>query len=418
MTVTGLSASTLYHYRAASRDAAGNLRVSADFTFTTDAPDTTPPVFTAIAATLLTADSARISWSTNEAADTQVDYGLTTAYGQSTALDPTLSLSHGLTLPGLAANTVYHYRVRSRDAAGNLGVSSDRTFKTVGTGSCPCSIWSLTTTPAIAAQNDPAAIEVGVRFRVDVGGDITGLRFYKGPGNVGPHQGSLWTNSGTLLAQAPFVNESATGWQEVVFAAPVPVTANTTYVALYHSASGRYAVNSGYFAAGVDNPPLHALANGVDGSSGVYRYGPSGFPTSTFASSNYWVDAVFVPAPDTTAPTITAVQSVVTETTATVTWTTSEPADWQIEYGLTTGYGSQSTLDATLNTSHLVTLTGLTPGTLSPLPRPKPRRRGEPASVVRRHVHDQPGRHDAAALQRCCRDADYVEQRAYQLDDQ
>ena len=152
--------------------------------------------------TLITSNSARISWTTNEAADTQVDYGLTTAYGSSSSLDTLLSTSHGVALAGLAPGTLYHYRLRSRDVAGNLAISGDGTFTTTGPGVCPCSIWSLTATPAIAAQNDTSAIEVGMRFRSDFDGEIRALRFYKGPGNVGPHRVNLWTNTGTLLAAA------------------------------------------------------------------------------------------------------------------------------------------------------------------------------------------------------------------------
>jgi len=56
-----------------------------------------------------------------------------------------------------------------------------------------------------------------------------------------------------------------------------------------------YAASNGYFLSGVDNTPLHALQDGVDGASGVYRYGGVAFPNSTFNSNNYWVDVVFVP---------------------------------------------------------------------------------------------------------------------------
>ena len=64
----------------------------------------------------------------------------------------------------------------------------------------------------------------------------------------------------------------------------------------YHTNVGNYAYSAAYFAsAGVDKAPLHALANGVSGGNGVYRYGASAFPNSTFNSNNYWVDVVFVP---------------------------------------------------------------------------------------------------------------------------
>src|SRR5262249_25532435 len=38
--------------------------------------------------------------------------------------------SHSVSLGGLAASTVYHYRLKSRDAAGNLATSGDFTFTT------------------------------------------------------------------------------------------------------------------------------------------------------------------------------------------------------------------------------------------------------------------------------------------------
>ena len=87
------------------------------------------------------------------------------------------------------------------------------------------------------------------------------------------------------------------------------ITANTTYVASYFDPQGHYSADNNYFAtAGVDNAPLHALANGVDGANGVYHYGTTiAFPTSTYQSSNYWVDVVFVSTDTATPPTVTSV---------------------------------------------------------------------------------------------------------------
>jgi phosphodiesterase/alkaline phosphatase D-like protein len=128
--LSGLAPSTLYHYRVKSRDGAGNLATSADFTFTTLAADTTAPVISAVQATNVTANGATIGWTTNEGSDTQVEYGTTTAYGTSTTLIPALVTTHSQGLSGLSANTLYHYRVKSRDAAGNLATSGDFTFTT------------------------------------------------------------------------------------------------------------------------------------------------------------------------------------------------------------------------------------------------------------------------------------------------
>ncbi len=126
-------------------------------------------------------------------------------------------------------------------------------------------------------------------------GYITGIRFYKGSMNTGTHVGSLWSSAGTLLARATFTNETASGWQQVTFATPVSITANTTYVASYHTNVGHYAGDNNYFATtGVTNGPLSALATGVSGGNGVYRAGATSvFPNQTWLSSNYWVDVVF-----------------------------------------------------------------------------------------------------------------------------
>ena len=90
----------------------------------------TAPVLSLVTATSGTSTGATITWTTNEAADTQVEYGLTTAYGMATALNTSLLTSHSQTLSGLVAATLYHVRVKSRDAAGNLATSGDVTFTT------------------------------------------------------------------------------------------------------------------------------------------------------------------------------------------------------------------------------------------------------------------------------------------------
>src|SRR5439155_449006 len=115
-------------------------------------------------------------------------------------------------------------------------------------------------------------------------------------GNNGTHIGLLYSSGGTLLAQATLSGETASGWQQVSFATPVAISANTTYIAAYFSTSG-FAYDAGYFAsAGVDNAPLHALRWGVDGPNSLYAYGAAPqFPASASGGSNYWADVVFSP---------------------------------------------------------------------------------------------------------------------------
>ena len=148
----------------------------------------------------------------------------------------------------------------------------------------------------ITDENQP--LEVGVKFRTDVSGFVRGVRFYKGNLNVGTHIGSLWSSSGALLATGTFSGETATGWQELRFSSPIAISADTTYIASYHS-SGYYSATSNDFSvSGVDRESLHILRNGDDGGNGVFNYGAgSTFPTRSSQASNYFVDVIFLPNP-------------------------------------------------------------------------------------------------------------------------
>ena len=92
-----------------------------------------------------------------------------------------------------------------------------------------------------------------------------------------------------------FSGESASGWQQMTFATPVTITANTVYVASYHSNVG-VSLDNGYFTSqGVDNARLHALKfNSGNGANGVYAFGSGTvFPSNGNVDTNYWVDVVF-----------------------------------------------------------------------------------------------------------------------------
>ena len=92
-------------------------------------PDPTPPVISAVSVSALTDTSATINWTTDEVSDSAVDYGTTTAYG-ATVSNAAKSVSHSLSLAGLAPNTTYHYRLRSRNNTGLQAISGDYSFIT------------------------------------------------------------------------------------------------------------------------------------------------------------------------------------------------------------------------------------------------------------------------------------------------
>ncbi|PYU53574.1 MAG: hypothetical protein DMG48_01050, partial [Acidobacteria bacterium] len=162
----------------------------------------------------------------------------------------------------------------------------------------PATIWASTATPTTPDVGSDSPVELGVRFYSDTPGYVTGIRFYKSAANTGAHIGNLWSSSGTLLASASFTSETASGWQQVYFSSPVAITANTAYVASYHTTIGHYAGDASYFAtAGVNRSPLHTYANSSATPEGPYTYGgTSQFPASTYNSANYWVDVAFAPA--------------------------------------------------------------------------------------------------------------------------
>jgi hypothetical protein len=128
--ISGLQASTTYHFRVRSANGSGNLSLSGDNTFTTSSVVVSGPVISAISTGTIATDAAIIKWTTSVQATSQVEYGTTNSYGLQTPTISTLVTSHNQTLNGLQASTTYHYRVKSSDAAGNLSTSGDNVFTT------------------------------------------------------------------------------------------------------------------------------------------------------------------------------------------------------------------------------------------------------------------------------------------------
>ena len=156
VTLSGLSSSTLYHYSVKSRDAAGNLTASRDYSFTTTtAPDTTAPVISSISAGSITSSAATVTWTTNEAATSRVEYGTSTSYGSFSSLDSSLVTSHTVTLSGLTPATVYYFRVLSNDQAGNQATSTGSTFTTQNAPQpdTPASIQDLSVRAGASSRN-------------------------------------------------------------------------------------------------------------------------------------------------------------------------------------------------------------------------------------------------------------------------
>ncbi len=164
-------------------------------------------------------------------------------------------------------NQTYYWQVVAKNASGS-NPSAIWSFTTVASITTASSIWSSLAVPQNPLYSAPP-VTLGTKFQSDVSGNITAIRFYKGAGNNGTHIGLLYSSSGTLLAQATFTGETASGWQQVNLSAPVAIAANTVYIVAYFSSSG-FAYDANYFANnGVYNPPLRALQYGANGPNGV-----------------------------------------------------------------------------------------------------------------------------------------------------
>jgi hypothetical protein len=237
---------------------------------------------------------------------------------------------------------------------------------------CPCSIWGSAVTPPTPDSGDPSSLELGMKFTSDVFGTVNGVRFYKAAANTGTHVGSLWTESGTLLASATFTNETASGWQQVNFSTPVQISPHTTYVVSYLAPNGHYSAEPYYFynpppTGGnmLNSPPLHAVPASDTTTNGLYAYTSTpSFPTGSFDATNYWVDPVFTPA----APPgqVTEVSATPQAAAATVSWSAPTSGGVAGTYTVTPYIGSTAQKATTVTGTPpetSVTVIGLTPGT-------------------------------------------------------
>jgi hypothetical protein len=257
---------------------------------------------------------------------------------------------------------------RAIDDSANIGKASTPVEVAIA---CPCSMLGART-PTIPDAGDNGSITLGVKFRSDVAGTISGIRYYKATANTGTHVGSLWTASGQLLGEATFKSETTSGWQQVEFASPVSIQANTVYVAAYFAPNGHYSDTAWQMSEPPATGPsiLHQgdleMLPDTEGGNGLYEYGSTGtFPTHAYHADNYWVDVLFTPK---TKPLVPGAPTAVTATgelgQATVTWTAPTSGGAVESYKVTPYIGStaQTSVTVPAGTTEKV-VTGLTGGT-------------------------------------------------------
>ena len=137
--------------------------------------------------------------------------------------------------------------------------------------------------------DDGGSVELGVKFTSSKDVDVVGVRAYRT--DAGSITGSLWQTDGTRLAGPADVAAAGThAWKDMPFDDPIPVNVGQTYIASYFAPNADYAfewdrfTNSSYTVG-----PITAQQSVTGDGNGVFTYGTSAFPTSTFRDTNYWV---------------------------------------------------------------------------------------------------------------------------------
>ena len=267
-------------------DAVYNTVDTTPLTVTKASPD--PGAASVSATTKLTAtfsrsiDPSTVSFNLLDS-DNQVVSGTKTTSSNSATFTP---------LQSLAPATTYTGTVTATAANGvNMAAPYQWSFTTGRPpsvpGVCPCSVFDDEDQPTSDPIADGTSLRLGMAFRADTAGQITGVRFFKAPGSATPHDVYLYSGAGVEMARATAVTEASSGWQEVTFAAPVAVEANTTYIAAFQASDGKYYGKSGALGSVIDAAPLHTVSTG-----GRYAYGTAAMTNTS--SANYFVDPVFV----------------------------------------------------------------------------------------------------------------------------
>jgi Domain of unknown function (DUF4082)/Fibronectin type III domain/Bacterial Ig domain len=361
VTIIGLTPNQAYTFTVTASNPAGSGPSSAPSNPVMPTPMTPPTAPTNVSATPASGQ-AMVSWTTPSGNGGTPITGYTVIPYIGTQAQTAVQVNNGsatsAVVPNLTNGASYTFTVSATNS--------------IGTGPTSPASNSVTpedtifdfATPSAIDSGDPNAVELGAKFTADLGGSVYGIRFYKAPANTGTHAVHLWTASGQLLAGAYVTNETPSGWQTMLFDIPVQISAGTTYVASYYAPNGHYSVTSSGLGVAVNNPPLHAVTNGVS-PNGVYVYGGNAqFPTNSYNASNYFVDVLYAPTPP--PGQVTGVSATAGEGSATVNWSAPTTGGPPSKYVVTPyiGQAAQTPTTVTGNPPATgVTISGLTAGT-------------------------------------------------------
>ncbi len=414
----GLSPSTTYYYCVHSKDFAGNNASDCGRTFTTVAdpfpvitvpPDTSAPVITNVFGVSVVPTEATITWTTNELADSRIEYGTTLAYGSQATLGVTLSLAHSATILGLTPATTYYFCVHSTDTAGNAARECGRSFVTAAvpivvevpppiistvaiaevTPTSASITWitdafadtqvefgftnaygQFTVLDSALALNHSAVLSNLVpatqyHFRVkssDLAGNVVVSADYSfttaalEPGSVPSVESAIATDiTGPIISGITALNITATD---------AAVTLSTNELAVVQIEFGETAAYGNVTTIGASLDWVHVrwLLELSPGTRYHYRVRAIDVAGNVTLSRDLEFTSLTDPMDLATVPSISNVSiTSVDATSATITWTTDVPAYSQIDYGTSNAYGSVTETSIDYSTSHQATISGLVP---------------------------------------------------------
>src|SRR6185369_1211672 len=140
-----------------------------------------------------------VNWTTNQLADSRVNYGATVPYTHSTSLDGALVAAHGQLVTGLQPATTYHFAVTSRNSLGLSASSTDLTFTTPSV--------NLPELPRTFVDTTFTLPTGGSTIAVNAGGDFQAALDAANPGDV-----IVLEAGATFSGNFGLPNKAATGW--------------------------------------------------------------------------------------------------------------------------------------------------------------------------------------------------------------
>jgi len=363
---------------------------------------TQPPVISNIQVSSIGQNTATVSWTTDVAANSRVDYGTSTAYGL-TASDAAFTTSHSLVLTGLTAETLYNFQVTSTDGEARATSSTNQTFQTAAAGGGTASVlsddfnstaldpkWNIVdpvgdSTVSLTGTQLSLSVPSGSSHDVwntndavrtmqpaaDVDFELV-VKFDSLPTQQYQIQGILVEQDASNFIRFDFYSDSANlNSFAATFTGGSPTVQNNTVIGssapLYLRVQRAGDVwTQSYSYDGANWTTTTSFTHALTVSSvGVFAGNADAAPAFTALVDDFTYTDLSVPVVDTTAPVISAINVTVTSgTTADISWNTDEPATTQLDYGLTTAYELGVAGDLVLRTAHSVSLTGLTPDTL------------------------------------------------------